>query len=66
VDFLLTRDVEAMLSRSDGAHIPLRGSVPRPDHVKGPPAFRAMEVDWSDVAKNLDARLQELEAIWSE
>lgn len=66
VDFLLLPEVEARLSASDGAHIPLRGSVPRPDHVVGPPRFRAMEVDWADVAKNLDARMKEIEALWSE
>ena len=46
IDFLLSKDAEEMLARLDSAQIPLRGDVPRPDHVVGPPEFRAMKVDW--------------------
>jgi iron(III) transport system substrate-binding protein len=64
VDFLLSKKVEEILAASDGAHIPLRPDVPRPDHVVGPPTFRAMKVDWPAVAASLDDRLKELEALW--
>lgn len=64
IDYLLRKETEAALAKSDGAHIPLRESVPRPDHVKGPPQFRAMEVDWADVAKNYDASLEQIRALW--
>jgi iron(III) transport system substrate-binding protein len=64
IDFLLRKETEALLARSDGAHIPLREGVPRPDHVQGPPRFRAMEVDWADVARNYDERMRQVQALW--
>ncbi len=64
VDFLLSPEVEQMLAHGDSAQIPVRGAVERPDNVVGPPAYRAMEVDWDDVVTNFDARLKELEALW--
>ncbi len=65
VDYVLAKSVEGLLAQGDGAQIPLRGDVPRPDHVKGPPAYRAMKVDWADVAAHYDERHQELSALWS-
>lgn len=64
IDYLLGKQVEETLAASDGAHIPLRADVKRPPHVQGPPQFRAMEVDWSDVAKHFDERMKQLEALW--
>lgn len=64
IDFLLSKDAEALLAELDSAQIPLRGDVPRPDHVLGPPKFRAMKVNWDEVAENFDARLEILEAMW--
>ena len=64
VDFLLSKEVEALLAKSDSAQIPLRPDVDRPDHVIGPPKFRTMKVDWPAVAASLDDRLKELEAMW--
>lgn len=64
IDFLLRKETEGMLAASDGAHIPLREAVARPDHVKGPPQFRAMQVDWSDVARHFDERHAQLDALW--
>jgi iron(III) transport system substrate-binding protein len=64
IDYLLRKETESQLAHSDGAHIPLRKDVARPAHVKGPPEFRAMHVDWSDVARNYDERLKQLEALW--
>jgi iron(III) transport system substrate-binding protein len=64
IDFILSKEVEAKLAASDSAQIPLRADVKRPEHVVGPPTFRAMSVDWPVVADSLDARLKELEALW--
>ena len=66
IDFLLSKDVEERLAHGDSAQIPLRGDVKRPDHVKGPPQFRAMAVDWNEVAVSATERLKELEALWGE
>ena len=64
IDFILRKETEAALAASDGAHIPLRAAVARPAHVKGPPEFRAMQVDWSEVAGHYDERMSQLEALW--
>ncbi|MCE9636521.1 MAG: extracellular solute-binding protein [Planctomycetes bacterium] len=64
IDYLLRKEVEEKLAASDGAHIPLRASVKRPPYVQGPPQFREMDVDWSDVAKHYDERMKQLEALW--
>lgn len=64
IDFLLSERVEAMLAAGDSAQIPVRPSVQRPPDVEGPPAFRAMEVDWNDVVENFDARFDELQEMW--
>lgn len=66
IDFLLLPEVEERLAASDGAYIPIRAGVPRPGHVQGPPAFRAMKVDWSDVARDYDARMREIQALFTE
>ena len=57
IDYLLSEEVEELLAASDGAHIPLRSTVKRPDHVQGPPQFRAMDVDWDAVVRNYDESL---------
>ncbi len=64
IDFLLSREVEAMLAAGDSAQIPVRSDVARPPSVIGPPTFRTMVVDWNDVVENFDQRLGELEALW--
>lgn len=64
IDYLLRKETESQLAHSDGAHVPVRKDVARPAHVKGPPDFRPMHVDWSDVARNYDERLKQLEALW--
>lgn len=66
IDYLLSEEVEAALAASDGAHIPLRGSVKRPPHVKGPPEVRAMKVDWAAVIRDYDAHLATVRAATKE
>ena len=65
IDWLLRKEVEARLAAGGAAQIPVRADVPRPDHVKGPPAYRVMKVDWNDVAEHADERIERLEALWS-
>ena len=64
VDFLLSKRVEEMLAHGDSRQIPVRGDVPRPRDVVGPPTYRVMQVDWDDVIENFDARLEQLNAMW--
>ncbi len=64
VDFLLSREVEEMLARSDSAQIPLRAAVPRPEHVLGPEQFKMMEVDFEQVAEACDRHREELNELF--
>jgi len=59
VDWLLSPEVEAELARSRAAQIPVRPSVPRPEHVVGGETLKFMEVDFTEVGRNL-VRRQEL------
>jgi iron(III) transport system substrate-binding protein len=51
IDFLLSKEVEAMLAASDAGQISLRADVSRPDHVPRPTEVKAMDVDFEEVAK---------------
>lgn len=53
VDFLLSKEVEALLATSDSAQIPVRADVPRPDHVLNLKGLRLMSVDWQAVGQQL-------------
>jgi iron(III) transport system substrate-binding protein len=55
VDFLLSKEVEALLANSDSAQIPVRPDVPRPDHVLNLKGLRLMSVDWQAVGQKLPA-----------
>ncbi len=59
VDWLLSPDIEAELARSRAAQIPVRASVPRPEHVIGGETLKFMEVDFAEVGAQLVER-QEL------
>ncbi|MCF8027330.1 MAG: extracellular solute-binding protein [Desulfobacteraceae bacterium] len=54
IEYLLSREVEKKLAFSPSAQIPLRKDVEVPDHVPGPSAYKAMEVDYQDIADNLE------------
>jgi len=63
IDFLLSKEVEAMLAASEAGQIPLRPDVPRPAHVPSLNQVKAMEVDFEDVANCMESSgkfLQEL------
>jgi len=54
IDFLLSKKVEEMLAFSDAGQIPLRPDVKRPEHVPTPDKVRAMEVDFEEVAGQME------------
>ena len=59
VDFLCSREVEAMLAAGDSAQIPLRADVPRPAHVLDLSKLKLAAIDWPAVgatyARSADA-----------
>ncbi len=59
VDWLLREEIEKDLAHSRAAQIPVRESVPRPDHVIGGEKLKFMEVDFVEVGTKLVER-QEL------
>jgi iron(III) transport system substrate-binding protein len=57
VDFILSREVEEKLAFADGAQIPVRAGVKRPEHVKSAAELSVMKVDWSKVGADVERRL---------
>ena len=53
IDFLLSREVEAMLAKSGSAQMPVRAEVPVPDGNTSLSGVKAMKVDWNDVEAKL-------------
>ncbi|MEZ5976647.1 MAG: extracellular solute-binding protein [Planctomycetota bacterium] len=64
VDFLLSKEVEAMLAAGDSAQIPTRDDVPRPDHVPNLRDVKVMDVDWVAVGRNLPRVHEDLKKIF--
>lgn len=54
IDYLLSREVESELSFSESANMPLRNGVKTPPHVPSFSSITAMEVDFYQVAGDLD------------
>ncbi len=54
IDFLLSKEVEEMLAHSDAGQIPLRADVKRPPHVPTLDNIKAMEVDYEEVAEQME------------
>ena len=50
IDYILSKKVEERLAKSDAAQMPVRASVPRPDHVKSAADLLTVKVDWEKVA----------------
>jgi len=63
VDWLLAPEVEAELARSRAAQIPVRASVPRPDHVRGAEGG-FLEVDYREVGRRLVERQELLQEMF--
>jgi iron(III) transport system substrate-binding protein len=64
VDWALRPEIEAELAASRSAQVPVRASVPRPEHVVDPTGFRAMAVDYVSVGKTIEARTAELQELF--
>lgn len=54
IDYLLSRDVESKLAFCESAQMPVRDGVKTPLHVPGFSSIKAMEVDYYDIAKNIE------------
>ena len=66
VDFILSTEVEEALAKSASAQIPVRASVPRPEHVKSAADFKVMEVDFSRVGRDVARRQQRFNEMFRE
>ena len=66
VDWLLTPEVEEELARSRAAQIPVRTSVPRPEHVLGGETLRFLDVDYRAVGRRLVERQELLKQMFVE
>lgn len=64
VDWVLRPEIEGELARSRSAQVPVRASVPRPEHVRGPGQFKAMQVDFSKVGAEIEERAREFKEIF--
>jgi iron(III) transport system substrate-binding protein len=63
IDYLLSADVERQMAAA-AAHMPLRDSVPTPANVRSASAIRAMQVDYSKIAAEME-RIQPWLRAWS-
>ena len=63
VDWLLSKEVEALIAQSDSANIPVRADVPRPAGVLSLDGVRVMAIDWNDVGRRLPAIQERLKEI---
>jgi iron(III) transport system substrate-binding protein len=57
IDYLLSRETEAKLARSDAAQIPLHPDVEGPKELRSIGTFKTMQVDYAAIA----AKLQEIQ-----
>jgi iron(III) transport system substrate-binding protein len=53
IDYLLSAEVETALAES-AAHLPLRSNAARPPHIRSVAELRSMDVDYADVAKQME------------
>jgi len=53
IDTLLSRETESRLSFCEAAEIPVREGVPRPSHVPEISSLKVMEVNYGEVAENV-------------
>ena len=54
IDYLLSREVESKLAFCESAQMPMRDGVKTPPNVPSFLSIKAMEVDYSDIAKNIE------------
>ena len=60
VDFVLSREVEAKLAAADGAQIPLRAGIAKPEHVLDIAKLTLIPVDWKAVGAQVSQRMEQL------
>ncbi len=58
IDYLLSKDVERRLAFSDSMQIPVRDGIERPAHVPPYDHIDAMQVDYADIAANLEPAMR--------
>jgi iron(III) transport system substrate-binding protein len=66
VDWILRPEIEAELAASRSAQIPVRASVPRPEHVRSAADFKVMTVDFAAVGRDIEARQQRFNEMFRE
>jgi iron(III) transport system substrate-binding protein len=54
IDYMLSKDIESKLSFSESANIPVRDGVKTPPHVPAYSSIKAMDVDFYEVAENME------------
>lgn len=54
IDFLLSREVEEQLARSEAVQIPLRAGVPGPKNIPSIDTFKPMTLDFTRAAQRVD------------
>lgn len=54
IDYLLSEEVEEKLAHSGSMQMPLRQTVNTPDYVPAVGKIKAMEVNYEDIAENID------------
>ena len=60
IDWVLSKELEERLAASRSAQIPVRGDVPRPEHVGRIGDFQAMAVDYVDLGRTIGERTETL------
>ncbi len=58
IDYLLSPEVEEKLAFSGSAQMPLRAGVPTPDNVPAYKEVKAMDVDFNDIAANMEEAMK--------
>lgn len=58
IDYLLSPETEEKLANTRAKQFPVRSSVPLPEGVPALSSIKAVEVNYEDIAKNLDASLE--------
>jgi iron(III) transport system substrate-binding protein len=55
IDYLLSAEVESLLAFGEAAQMPLRKGVKKPSYLPDISEIKAMQVDYSAVANNIEA-----------
>jgi len=58
VDWLLTEKMEQALAEADSAQIPVRASVPVPEHVRPLNEIKAMQVSYMSIGQQIEQRIE--------